>query len=172
VSQFQLPDPAGRAGGACTSALLQVLYKDQQQSGQDLTWVQLLRSMRAALQRMGFDQVPQLTSSRMIDVHKTMYIVPPNCTGTKRAILIGINYTGQQGQLSGCHNDASNMGDYLEKVHGFPRSNMLILMDDNRNHAPTKQNIENAFQRIAQYSQAGDVVFLHYSGRLVCSCVV
>lgn len=60
--------------------------------------------MRSNLQQMGYDQVPQLTSSRMIDVNKTMDIVPPEATGRRRAILIGINYTGQQGQLSGCHN--------------------------------------------------------------------
>jgi hypothetical protein len=165
VSAFQLPDPNGRAGGACTSALLQVLYKDRHQNQEKLTWVELLRRMRTVLGGMGYDQIPQLTSSRLIDVGKTMYIVPPGATGTKRAILIGINYEGQQGQLSGCHNDASNMGDYLEKVHDFSRANMLILMDDGINHTPTKQNIMNAFERITQYCQAGDVVFLHYSGK-------
>ena len=41
---------------------------------------------------------------------------------------------------------------------------MLILMDDGRHHEPTKRNIENAFSRICQYSQAGDVVWVHYSG--------
>ena len=60
--------------------------------------------MRGNLRQMGYDQVPQLTSSRMIDVNKTMHIVPPGATGRRRAILIGINYTGQEGQLSGCHN--------------------------------------------------------------------
>lgn len=164
VSQFQLPDPAGRAGGACTSAILQVLYKDKHQQAESLTWVELLRRMRSVLLNMGFDQVPQLTSSRLIDVHKPMYIVPPGSNGTRRAILIGINYKGQQGQLSGCHNDASNIGEFLERVHGFSRSNMLILMDDGKNHSPTKDNIINAFKRIADYSKAGDVVFLHYSG--------
>ncbi|KAI2493792.1 Caspase domain [Fragilaria crotonensis] len=154
VSQFQLPDPAGRAGGACTSAILQVLYKDKHQQAESLTWVELLRRMRSVLLNMGFDQVPQLTSSRLIDVHKPMYIVPPGSNGTRRAILIGINYKGQQGQLSGCHNDASNIGEFLERVHGFSRSNMLILMDDGKNHSPTKDNIINAFKRIADYSKA------------------
>ena len=41
---------------------------------------------------------------------------------------------------------------------------MLILMDDGRHHAPTKRNIEDAFTRITQYSKAGDIVFIHYSG--------
>jgi hypothetical protein len=86
------------AGGACTSALLQVLYKHQPGS---ISWVECLRMMRAELNRMGYDQIPQLTSSRYIEVEKPMYIVPPNSGGRRRAILIGINYTGQQGQLSG-----------------------------------------------------------------------
>lgn len=41
---------------------------------------------------------------------------------------------------------------------------MLILMDDGQRHSPTKQNIEQAFVRITQYSKAGDQVFVHYSG--------
>jgi hypothetical protein len=41
---------------------------------------------------------------------------------------------------------------------------MLILMDDGQHHAPTHQNIMNAFTRITQYSEPGDVVFVHYSG--------
>jgi hypothetical protein len=40
----------------------------------------------------------------------------------------------------------------------------LILMDDGQHHAPTKKNITDAFHRITQYSRAGDVVFIHYSG--------
>jgi metacaspase-1 len=41
---------------------------------------------------------------------------------------------------------------------------MLILMDDGRAHPPTRRNIEDAFQRICQYSVAGDIVWIHYSG--------
>jgi hypothetical protein len=41
---------------------------------------------------------------------------------------------------------------------------MLILMDDGRHHAPTKKNILEAMDRVVQYSKAGDVVFIHYSG--------
>lgn len=66
-----------------------------------MSWVEVLRKMRSELNQMGFDQIPQLTSSRMIDVNKPMRIVPPDATGHRRAILIGINYIGQQGQLSG-----------------------------------------------------------------------
>ena len=54
-------------------------------------------------------QIPQLTSSRMVDVNTTMRIVPPGSEGVRRAVLIGINYTGQQGELRGCHNDVKNI---------------------------------------------------------------
>jgi metacaspase-1 len=111
VGTFKLPDPAGRAGGACTSALLQVLHDSGRQ---EMSWVTLLRTMRTVLLQMGYDQVPQLTSSRMIDVNKSFYVCPPNFRGSKRAVLIGINYTGQQGQLSGCHNDVGNILNYLK----------------------------------------------------------
>lgn len=113
---------------------------------------------------MGYDQIPQLTSSRMIDVQKSMYIVPPGSTGRRRAILIGINYVGQKGELRGCHNDVKNIKNYLTAVHGFPESDMLVLMDDGRHHSPTRRNIEDAFHRIVQYSRDGDIVFIHFSG--------
>eukprot|EP00977_Amphora_coffeiformis_P028903 scaffold37799_cov176-Amphora_coffeaeformis.AAC.7 len=93
-----------------------------------------------------------------------MHIVPPGSTGRRRAVLIGINYVGQQGQLSGCHNDVNNIKKYLIAAQGFKESEMLILMDDGRHHAPTRKNIEDAFRRITEYSNAGDVVFVHYSG--------
>ncbi len=37
-------------------------------------------------------------------------------------------------------------------------------MDDGSHHAPTKKNILDAMDRVVQYSKAGDVVFIHYSG--------
>jgi hypothetical protein len=78
--------PQGRAGGACTSALLKVLYNHGHVAA-PMSWVELLRRLRSTLNQMGYDQVPQLTSSRLIDVNKTMYIVPPGSTGRRRAIL-------------------------------------------------------------------------------------
>ena len=93
-----------------------------------------------------------------------MYICPPHARGTKRAVLIGINYVGQQNGLSGCHNDVRNIKEYLERVQGFQEKNMLILMDDGQHHAPTRKNIMDAFERLVQYSQPGDVLFIHYSG--------
>ena len=100
----------------------------------------------------------------MIDVDKEMYIVPPGSQGAKRAVLVGINYVGQKGQLSGCHNDVGNVKQYLENALGFRDQDMLVLMDDGKHHPPTRQNIINAYKRIGEYSKPGDSVFIHYSG--------
>jgi hypothetical protein len=82
LSNFQLPDPAGRAGGACTSTLLNILYKD------------VLDAMRVQLRRQNFEQIPQLTSTRELDLTHKFDLVPDGFSGTKYAVMIGINYVG------------------------------------------------------------------------------
>lgn len=165
VGNFKLPNPQGKSGGACTAALLTTLYECHRNGTlETISWVEVLRSMRVNLLNKGFDQVPQLTSSRMIDVNKPFKLVNESTYGTKRAVLIGINYVGQQGQLSGCHNDVKNMKEYLMNVHGFEERNMTILMDDGRHINPTRANIMQAYRDLARNSVAGDTVFIHYSG--------
>lgn len=165
VGNFQLPNPQGKSGGACTAALLTTLYECHRNGTLGtISWVEILRSMRSNLLNKGFDQVPQLTSSRMIDVNKPFKLVNDSAYGTKRAVLIGINYTGQQGQLSGCHNDVKNMKEYLMNIHGFEERNMTVLMDDGRHISPTRANIMQAYRDLARNSAPGDTVFIHYSG--------
>ena len=168
-SQFQLPNPAGRSGGACTAALLEVLYQSHERGRDGVSWVDVLRQMRDVLEGRGFEQVPQLTSSRMIDVHDPFVITPTggsfkHKSNTKRALLIGINYTGQKGQLSGCHNDVHNVAKYLMEEEGFRKENVTILMDDGKHKSPTKSNMLTAYKRLVRECREGDVVFCHYSG--------
>ena len=82
----------------------------------------------------------------------------------KRALLIGINYTGQQGELSGCQNDCLNMVEYIKDVHGFQDENITLLMDTNGYVQPTKENIVNAYRQLVASTEPGDAVFCHYSG--------
>lgn len=164
VGSFQLPDPAGRAGGACTSALLNILYSDKNKNEDELSFKEVLLKMREILDSKGFSQIPQLSSSRMMDVETTFDISHPDFPGTKRAVMIGINYVGQQGELAGCHNDVLNMKEYLMDVHGFEEDNIVLLMDDGENIEPTRDNIMDAYAQIVADSEAGDVVYLHYSG--------
>ena len=135
VASFQLPDPAGRAGGALTSSLLKVfwqmekcyfqrwphllallsfvshrshhfilscyliskvLYADQRKPDVDLSFQELLLKVRDVISEGEFEQIPQLSSSRPLDITHPFEIVPEGSTGVRRALLIGINYVGQQ----------------------------------------------------------------------------
>jgi len=48
------------------------------------------------------------------------------CTGAKKALLIGINYFRQQGELKGCINDALNVRKFL-MGKGFPSFTIIVL---------------------------------------------
>lgn len=159
----------GRKGGVCTAALLGALTQAHQEGRiQSMSWISLLKHMRENMLKAGFDQIPQVSCTRMVDVHHPFKIVNDNefsKNGTKRAVMIGINYVGQEeGELSGCHNDVRNMIAYLKTYHGFEDKNMEILMDDGQHTKPTYRNIMCAYRKIVKKSRAGDSVFLHYSG--------
>lgn len=164
VASFQLPDPAGRAGGACTSALLSILYADKHKNEEELSFQDVLLQMRTILDGKGFSQIPQLSSSRKLDIETKFDITPDDFSGTKRAVMIGINYIGQSGELAGCHNDVLNMKEYIMDVHEFEEDNITVLMDDGVHSNPTRNNIMFAYEKIVMESQPGDVVYLHYSG--------
>lgn len=89
-----------------------------------------------------------------------------NCTGRKKALLVGINYFGQRGQLRGCINDVRNMSAYLVEHFGYKREDMVILTDDQQNpmSQPTKQNILRAMHWLVKDAKPNDSLFFHYSG--------
>lgn len=88
------------------------------------------------------------------------------CTGRRKALLIGINYFGQRGQLRGCINDVRNMSAYLVENFGYKREDMVILTDDQQNpmSQPTKQNILRAMHWLVKDARPNDSLFFHYSG--------
>jgi len=88
------------------------------------------------------------------------------CTGRRKALLIGINYFGQRGQLRGCINDVRNMSGYLVENFGYKREDMVILTDDQQNpmSQPTKQNILRAMHWLVKDANRNDALFFHYSG--------
>jgi hypothetical protein len=88
VESFSLPDPKGRAGGALTAALLNVTYADHKNTGKDLSFQDTLLQVREMLRRKGFSQIPQLSSSRPMDISKPFDVVPENMTGTRRAVMM------------------------------------------------------------------------------------
>ncbi|KAL2179451.1 caspase domain-containing protein [Thermothelomyces heterothallicus CBS 202.75] len=88
------------------------------------------------------------------------------CTGRRKALLIGINYFNQRGQLRGCINDVRNMSAYLVENCGYKREDMVILTDDQQNpmSQPTKQNILRAMHWLVKDARPNDSLFFHYSG--------
>jgi len=165
-----LPNPNGKAGGACTSALLDILYQHQHANhgpASPITFQQVLLKLRSTLEQRGFDQIPQLTSSRPLEVQE----IPFTCLSPSRqshsqarALLVGINYHGQSGELAGCHNDVFRMRDYLLQVQGYAAENIVIIVDNGRHHYPNRENIIKVLQQLVAQSRPGDSVFFHYSG--------
>lgn len=126
------------------------------------------------LKNKGYKQNPHLSSTRKIKMSQKFDLVPDGIIdgligkifGTKRAVLIGINYeTDEEAKLNGCHNDVKNWTDYLRDVHDFKLKNMRILMDKKgTKRPPTRENIIAAYRWIMKKSKRGDIVFCHYSG--------
>ncbi|CAE6447138.1 unnamed protein product [Rhizoctonia solani] len=88
------------------------------------------------------------------------------CTGKKKALSIGINYFGQQGELRGCINDSNNICEFLTRQFGYKQGDIVKLTDDatNPNQMPTRENILKAMQWLVKDAQPNDSLFFHYSG--------
>ena len=78
----------------------------------------------------------------------------------KKALLIGINYTGTQNELYGCINDVKCISDKIIKT-GF---NDITVMTDLTSKPATKYNILEEFKNLLINSQSGDLLFFLYSG--------
>lgn len=87
----------------------------------------------------------------------------------KKALIVGINYTGTSNQLNGCINDANKMKSYLLEQCGFDEKNIVMLSDHiggTKLQLPTRSNIINnilALTRNIPASVDCQLVF-HYSG--------
>jgi hypothetical protein len=79
----------------------------------------------------------------------------------KFLLSVGINYRNTSNQLYGCINDANNIKTFLSEKYGFTNS---ILLTDDTNKKPTKQNIINEFTNLLVNSISGDSLFFFYSG--------
>ena len=133
VSSFKLPDPAGRAGGALTSAMLNTTYADHHDTVKDLTFKEVLLAIRGKLDGKGFSQIPQLSSSRPTNLDEPFALVPEGSGGVKRAVMVGINYVGHNpGELRGCHNDVLNVRIY--NLVAVSRSGRLFCVAHTSNH--------------------------------------
>lgn len=80
--------------------------------------------------------------------------------GKKKALLIGINYTGTKNALYGCINDTISISERISK-QGFDDINILT---DLTSKTATRNNILEEFKNLLINSQSGDLLFLLYSG--------
>ena len=78
----------------------------------------------------------------------------------KRALLVGINYTGTSNQLFGCINDVNSIKERIS-TKGFTSINTIT---DLTTAKPTRDNILREFKNLLVNSQAGDLLFFLYSG--------
>ena len=83
----------------------------------------------------------------------------------KRALLVGCNYPNSEYSLDGCVNDAMAWKPILAQVYGFEEDNIEALIDtDEEFTQPTGKNIREAIRRHVALADAGDVLFVHFSG--------
>jgi hypothetical protein len=81
-------------------------------------------------------------------------------SGTKRAILIGINKYQELPWLSGSTNDVEVMRNVLISRYGFKASNIETLL----NEQATRAGILTALTNFVAKAGPNDTVYIHYSG--------
>ncbi|ATY64656.1 metacaspase [Cordyceps militaris] len=82
----------------------------------------------------------------------------------KKSLLIGINYTGSDHQLNGCHRDVENIAEFLS-YRGYssdPRSQVILRDDLGDAYYPSAHNMLAAIDWLV--SEPGTCNFFHYSG--------
>jgi hypothetical protein len=81
----------------------------------------------------------------------------------KKALLIGINYTGTENSLNGCINDVNHIKTFLIENCGYLKEN-ITLISDQESVKPTKDNMEKTIKSLVDKNVAGDTLFFYYSG--------
>jgi metacaspase-1 len=61
----------------------------------------------------------------------------------KKSLLIGINYTGSENELHGCHQDVENVAEFLSyrSYSDDPRSQVILRDDMQGPYYPSGHNI-------------------------------
>ncbi|KAI8609075.1 peptidase C14, caspase domain-containing protein [Chytriomyces sp. MP71] len=99
--------------------------------------------------------------------------IPPayQSNGKKKALIVGINYTGTRNALGGCVNDAYNIREHLTQFCNYSRDPHFtrMMVDEPREgyvaqNIPTTRNLLDAFYWLVYDVQPGDTLFFSYSG--------
>jgi len=84
-------------------------------------------------------------------------------TKNKKALLIGINYTGTESQLNGCINDTNSISDILTSKYNFTSESISKITDETEKK-PTRDTILSSFKSFIESGEDGDLLFFSYSG--------
>ena len=103
-----------------------------------------------------------LRNTLNVNIQSINNFVPQKITTNKnkKALLVGINYTGTQYKLDGCINDVNSIKERITS-EGFTNINILTDLTSKK---PTRDNILNEFKNLLINSQAGDLLLFFYSG--------
>lgn len=83
----------------------------------------------------------------------------------KKAVVIGINYSGKDYALRGCINDAKNLQSELMVNWGYQRSNTRLMIDTSpKDLVPTRENIIKSIDWLVEGVNTGDHLWFSYSG--------
>lgn len=176
VEEYELPDHFVRGrmsgGGVTTYALLKALEATKTGAGsrkKKMTWADALDIMYEEIEDEGRRRsLPVLSTSRPIDVREErLRLVSTAKRGVKRALLIGAHYQDEENEevwLASCHTDVRRLRHHLIHEEGFEKQNIMVLMDDDRHHEPTKFLILDALERMCSISRPGDSIFVLFSG--------
>eukprot|EP00439_Symbiodinium_sp_Y106_P069688 s1505_g12.t1 len=88
--------------------------------------------------------------------------------GKRKSLLVGINYSGTEAELSGCIADVKRMQPFLAQF-GFPSDQhcQMVLLDAPgwpHYRRPTLANMRQAIRWLVHDVQTGHALFFHYSG--------
>lgn len=81
----------------------------------------------------------------------------------KKALLLGINYKNQDGELRGCINDVTSINNILVNHCEYAPQNIRILTEES-SVQPTRKNMEAHIQWLVSNTLPGDTLFFYYSG--------
>ncbi|XP_062215440.1 metacaspase-1-like [Phragmites australis] len=93
----------------------------------------------------------------------------PRVSGKKRALLVGVSYTGTPHELRGTVNDVKEMRRLLCDKFGFPSGCILELTEKETDpyRVPTRENLLLAMRWLVEGCAAGDSLAFHFSGHAV-----
>ena len=84
---------------------------------------------------------------------------------TKKALVVGINYTGSSSQLNGCVNDANNLNQLLQTYFQYSETDITLMTDDKTGvNYPSHANITQKIESLANDSENLSEIWISFSG--------